>query len=123
MSNRSNAGRWPSARPGLAGALALGLAVAGCAAGPAFSVTDLRLSPVGDTLYVFARSRGVSRNFCSTLGGDVNRAESRLASEGRAIQLGRVMGCYTVRHIIVCAEGDDACVAHEERHRREGDFH
>jgi hypothetical protein len=29
----------------------------------------------------------------------------------------------TVRHIIVCADEDGACLAHEERHRVEGAFH
>src|SRR5438067_1003195 len=97
-------------------AAALAASAAGCATAD-FSASDLRLQPVGDTLYVYARSNGVSRNFCSSLGGDVARTEARLASaEGRTIQLGRVMGCYTVRHIIVCAEGDGGCLAHEERH-------
>jgi len=66
----------------------------------------------------------VSRNLCASLGGDVTRVEGRLASaEGKTIQLGRVGGCYTIRHVIVCAEDDLACLAHEERHRREGAFH
>jgi hypothetical protein len=39
------------------------------------------------------------------------------------MRLGRVTGCYTARHIIVCAEDDPACVAHEERHRDRGQFH
>jgi hypothetical protein len=34
-----------------------------------------------------------------------------------------VMGCYSIRHIIVCAENDSACFAHEERHRDRGHFH
>jgi hypothetical protein len=28
-----------------------------------------------------------------------------------------------VRHVIVCADEDPACLAHEERHRLEGAFH
>jgi hypothetical protein len=104
--------------------VALGLALSACATGRDFSDRDVRLSPVGDTLYVFARSGGVSRNLCASLGGDVSRVEGRLAAaEGRTIQLGRARGCYTIRHVIVCAEGDGACLAHEERHRREGNFH
>jgi hypothetical protein len=39
------------------------------------------------------------------------------------MQLGRVAGCHTVRHIIVCSEEDVACLGHEERHRVEGAFH
>jgi hypothetical protein len=101
---------------------ALGLAAGGCTS--AYSTPDLRLKADGDTIYLLARSDGVTRNLCASLGGDVTRVEGRLASaEGRTIQLGRVGGCYTIRHVIVCADGDLACLAHEERHRREGDFH
>ena len=101
----------------------LGWAIAGC--GPAVLTTqDLRVAARGDTLYVFARSDGVSRSLCAELGTDVALAEGRVASvEGRTLSVGRVRGCYTVRHIIVCSDGDAACVAHEERHRAEGAFH
>ena len=96
--------------------LTLLTAMAGCSSA-GFSGQDVRLRTSGDTLYVLARSGDVSRNFCASLGGDVARAE------GRTMQLGRVAGCYTVRHIIVCADEDGACLAHEERHRVEGAFH
>jgi hypothetical protein len=103
-----------TARRGLGAALlTVSLATVGCATG-APVVHDLRLEPLGDTLYVFARSSGVSRNFCVTLGGDVGRVEARLASaDTRSIQLARVTGCHTIRHVIVCAENDAACVAPE----------
>jgi hypothetical protein len=39
------------------------------------------------------------------------------------MQLGRVSGCHTVRHVIVCPDDDAACVTHEEQHRSEGAFH
>ena len=66
----------------------------------------------------------MSRGFCASLGGDVTRAEGRWAPiEGRTMELGRVRGCHAVRHIIVCAAEDGACLAHEERHRAEGAFH
>ena len=101
----------------------LALALSGCGAA-AFTVQDLTLSPSGNTLYVLARNTNVSRNFCATLGGDVVRAEGRLASaDTRTMRIGRVMGCHTVRHIIVCSEGDADCLTHEERHRDQGDFH
>ena len=101
----------------------LALALSGCGAA-AFTIHDLKLSASGNTLYVLARSTNVSRNFCATLGGDVARAEGRLASaDTRTIRIGRVMGCHTVRHIIVCSEGDADCLTHEERHRDQGDFH
>jgi hypothetical protein len=100
----------------------LAVGTTGCST--TFSGQDVYLHTAGDTLYVFARSQGVSRGLCASLGGDVTRAEARWASnEGRTMQLGRVSGCYTVRHVIVCTEGDGACVAHEERHRSEGAFH
>ena len=100
-----------------------GLAMSGCGTA-AFSAHDLRLEATNDTLYIFARSEGVSRNLCASLGGDLARAEGQwAAADGNTIQLGRVEGCYTVRHIIVCSEGDAACLTHEERHKREGAFH
>jgi hypothetical protein len=100
------------------------LAATGCSSA-GFSGEDVRLQTRGDTLYVLARSGDVSRNFCASLGGDVARAEARWAAagDGRTMQLGRVAGCHTVRHIIVCSEEDVACLGHEERHRVEGAFH
>jgi len=99
------------------------LSTAACSSA-GFSSEDVRLHSKGDTLYVIARSGDVSRNFCASLGGDVARAEGRWASaDVSTLQLGRVTGCYTVRHIIVCSDQDMACLAHEERHRTEGAFH
>ena len=90
-----------------------------------FDAQDVKLSASGDTLYVIARNGNVSRNFCSSLGGDVARTEARLGVRGGQPQLGigRVMGCYTARHVIVCAEDDQRCLVHEEPHRDEGSFH
>jgi len=101
----------------------LAVVLSGCGSA-VFSGQDLRVKATGDTLYIFARSNGVSRNLCANLGGDVVASEARWApEEGRTIRTGRVAGCYTVRHVIVCEEGNAACLAHEERHRREGNFH
>lgn len=103
--------------------LVLSATLTGCGAAT-FSDRDVRWRVSGDTVYVVARSEGVSRGFCASLGGDLAFAEGRWAAdEGRSLQLGRVAGCHTIRHIIVCAEGDVACVRHEERHRAEGAFH
>lgn len=103
--------------------LSLLLAAAGCTSA-SFSSEDVRLRAQGDTLYVLARSGNVSRNFCASLGGDIARAEGRWAAEeGRTMQPGRVAGCHTVRHIIVCSDEDTACLVHENRHRTEGAFH
>ena len=96
----------------------------GCASSSSFASHDMRLQAKGDTLYLVARSEGVSRSICASLGGDVLHSEARWAgNEGRTLELGRVRGCYGVRHIIVCAEDDRACLAHEELHRSEGAFH
>jgi hypothetical protein len=114
-----------SSPPRILSALVLTLltTIAGCSSA-GFSGQDVQLRTSGDTLYVLARSPGVSRNLCASLGGDVARAEGRwAAAEGRTMQLGRVAGCHTVRHIIVCSDEDAACLAHEERHRVEGAFH
>jgi hypothetical protein len=99
----------------------VGVSVAACTTAATFSDRDVRLVPSGATLYVLARDSDVSRNFCSSLGGDVALAEGRSFAAG-AMHPGRVMGCYTMRHIIVCAENDSACFAHEERHRDRGRF-
>jgi hypothetical protein len=103
--------------------IVLAVVLSGCSSA-LFSGEDVRLKASGDTLYILARSNGVSRNLCATLGGDVAVVEARWApNEGRVMRMGQVRGCYTVRHIIVCEEGDTRCLAHEERHRREGPFH
>ena len=122
----------PSSPPRILSVLLLTLltTIAGCSStgfsgqSAGFPGHDVQLRTSGDTLYVLARSQGVSRNVCASLGGDVARAEGRwAATEGRTMQLGRVAGCHTVRHIIVCSDEDGACLAHEERHKVEGAFH
>jgi hypothetical protein len=101
----------------------LAASITGCGS-TTFTSNDVRLHTEGDTLYLLARSDGVSRGICASLGGDVARAEGRWAAdEGRTLQLGRVSGCYTVRHVIVCTDDNAACLAHEEKHRAEGAFH
>src|SRR5262245_63928738 len=76
--------------------------MAGCGTA-VYTGEDVRLHTNGDTLYLLARSDGMSRNLCASLGGDVTQVEGRVAaSDGRTMRLGRVGGCYTIRHIIVC---------------------
>ena len=60
----------------------------------------------------------VTRVWCRTA-----QVVTRETEDSFAMQLGRVAGCHTVRHIIVCSEEDVACLGHEERHRVEGAFH
>jgi hypothetical protein len=105
------------------GSIALALLLSGCSSA-LFSGEDVRIKATGDTLYILARSDGVSRNLCATLSGNVPMVEARWASsEGRLMRTGHVRGCYTIRHIIVCEDGDNGCLAHEERHKREGAYH
>lgn len=101
-------------RSGL-GAIVLALAISGCS--PAlFSGRDVRIEASGETLYIFARSDWVSRNFCSTLSSYAPVVEARWAPiEGRLLRLRQVQGCYMVRQIIVCEEGNDACLQHLAR--------
>jgi hypothetical protein len=97
------------------GAVVLALALSGCS--PAlFSGRDVRIEASGETLYIFARSDWVSRNVCTTLSGYAPVVEARWApNEGRLVRLGQVHGCYMVRHIIVCEEGNGACLQHLSR--------
>jgi hypothetical protein len=105
------------------GSIALALLLSGCGSA-LFSGEDVRIKATGDTLYILARTDGVSRNLCATLSGNVPMVEARWASsEGRLMRTGQVRGCYTIRHIIVCEDGDNGCLAHEERHKREGAYH
>jgi hypothetical protein len=105
------------------GPIALALLLSGCSSA-LFSGEDVRIKATGDTIYIFARTDGVSRNLCATLSNNVPVIEARWASdEGRVMRVGQVRGCYTIRHIIVCEEGDGGCLAHEGRHKREGAFH
>ena len=147
--------------------------------------SDIEFIADGDVLYLFARSQGVARALCASIGGDVARQEGRgmARAEGRRTGMGRVNGCYAdARTVVMCLEGfcpadvsrafperddfaltfaggnlvlvssdvravgsacgddrtvcqrpafaiivcqaaDDACIAHEERHHRERQFH
>jgi hypothetical protein len=105
------------------GSVVLAVILSGCSAA-LFSGEDVRLKASGHTPYILARSSGVSRNVCAAQGGRVPVVEARWAAEeGRVMRMGQVRGCHTVRHVIVCEDGDTGCLAHEERHRREGAFH
>ena len=102
---------------------ALGLILSGCGA-VTYSGHDLRVETSGNTVYLFARDTGVTRNLCSGLGGDVaRRVAQNAATDSKSMQLAQIAGCYTVRHIIVCADGDEACMTHETKHRDLGAFH
>ena len=105
---------------GLAG---LGLLTSGCS-GFTYSGQDVRVKASGDTLYLLARTTGVSRNLCAGLGGDAARVAAKpVSTDGKNMQLVQLDGCYTVRHVIVCSESDAACVAQSEKRREEAAFH
>jgi hypothetical protein len=86
------------------------------------TVRGVTVSATKTVVYLRTSSAEVARAVCSHVGGDLSSAEIRGFAAGDA--MGRVQGCY-VRAIalIICADGDAACVAHEEKHRREGQFH
>lgn len=115
------------------GFVMLSLALTGCASG--FSApSDLRVIAKADGIYVITRSAELARSVCiasaSASGYQVARLGDRRLADGRGLALadagsgGGAPGCQVqVRNIIVCAEGDDRCLRHEERHAREGAFH
>ena len=78
----------------------------------------------GDTLYLLARTTGVSRDLCTGLGGDAARiAAKSVSTDGRTMELIQLDGCYTVRHVIVCSDSDATCLARSEKHREEAAYH
>jgi hypothetical protein len=98
-------------------ALALALGLAGCAPVAEFP-DDLQVIASRDRIYVVSSNAATLRSICTRLG-----LSAMGSSSGDAGGAG-TLHCYVpVRHIIVCAEGDQACVDHEERHAREGNFH
>ena len=101
------------------GAVGLALLVSGCS-GFTYSGEDVRVKTTGDTVYLLARTTGVSRNLCAGLGGDAARdAATQINGDGRAMQVTQLDGCYTVRHVIVCSDGDGACLAQSEKHKQD----
>ena len=101
---------------GLAG---LAVLTSGCS-GFTYSGEDVRVKTTGDTVYLLARTTGVSRNLCAGLGGDAARgAAKQVDGDGRTMQVTQLDDCYTIRHVIVCSDGDGACLAQSEKHRTE----
>jgi hypothetical protein len=94
------------------GAIVLILVLSGCSQA-LFSGQDVRIEASGETLYIFGRSDWVSRNVCATLTSYTPAVEARWAPiEGRQILRGHVHGCNVIRHIIVCEDGNTACLQH-----------
>ncbi len=115
------------------GFVMLGLVLTGCASG--FSAAgDVRVIAKPDGIYVMTKSAELARSVCiasaAATGYQVARLDGRMLADSRGpavVDAGSgsaAPGCKAqVRNIIVCAEGDDRCLRHEERHGREGAFH
>lgn len=115
------------------GFVMLGLALTGCTSG--FSAAgDLRVIAKPHGIYVVTQSAEMARSVCiasaPATGYQAAGLDGRMLADGRGIALtdggggGGAPGCQAqVRNIIVCAEGDDRCLRHEERHAHEGAFH
>ncbi|HET8575754.1 MAG TPA: hypothetical protein VFO18_01550 [Methylomirabilota bacterium] len=112
----------------------LGLALTGCASG--FSAEgDLRVIARPNGIFVVTKSAELARSVCiasaPATGYHVASLDGRLFADNRGVAVtdggsggAGVPGCRAVvRNIIVCAEGDDRCLRHEERHAHEGAFH
>ena len=115
------------------GFVMLGLVLTGCASG--FSAAgDVRVIAKPHGIYVVTKSAEMARSVCiasaPATGYQVAQLDGRMLADGREVALtdggggGGAPGCQAqVRNIIVCAEGDDRCLRHEERHAHEGAFH
>jgi hypothetical protein len=86
------------------------------------TVRGVTVSATKDVVYLRTASSDIARAICSHVGLDLASVEGRGFAAGGA--MARTQGCF-VRAIalIICADGDAACLAHEEKHRRDGQFH
>jgi hypothetical protein len=102
----------------------LTLALGGCAAELA-ARDDARVVVRGDRVYVVASEPAALRSICASLGQTATASPpSRTDVSARGEHAAAPLRCAVhAGHVIVCADGDLACVAHEERHAREGNFH
>jgi len=109
-------------------AAALPLLLAGCTS--AFSGQDgMRVVVKPDAIYVVMPAPAAAQTMCVAAGLRSQDLDGRSLAAGGGITLtdvgvGGVAGCQgRVRSVIVCANGDERCLRHEERHAREGAFH
>jgi len=102
--------------------LAVGLA--GCAPELA-DRDDLRIAVRGNTVYVVAAEQAAVSSLCTVLGqATPPPAPTPVRAPAEPRDVSAIPRCVVrAAHVIVCADGDGACVAHEERHAREGNFH
>jgi hypothetical protein len=109
-------------------AAALLLLLAGCTS--AFSGQDgMRVVVKPNAIYVVMPGAVAARTLCVAAGLQSPGLAGRSLAAGGDLTLtdvgvGAVAGCQgRVRSVIVCANGDQRCLLHEERHAREGAFH
>lgn len=109
-------------------AVALPLLLAGCTS--AFSGPDgMRVVVRPNTIYVVMPGPVEVRAMCVAAGMQAPGPDRRMLAEGGEPTLSdaaavATAGCQgQMRSVIVCADGDERCLRHEERHAREGAFH
>lgn len=109
-------------------AAALPLLLAGCTS--AFSGQDgMRVVVKPDTIYVVMPAPAAAQTMCVAAGLRSPDLDGRSLAAGGGVTLtdvgvGGAAGCHgRVHSVIVCANGDERCLRHEERHAREGAFH
>ena len=108
--------------------VALPLLLAGCTSG--FSGQDgMRVVVKPNAIYVVMPGPAAARTMCVAAGLRTPGLDGRSLASGSEMTLTDVgvaaaAGCHGhVRSVIVCANGDERCLRHEERHAREGAFH
>jgi hypothetical protein len=108
--------------------VALPLLLAGCTS--AFSGQDgMRVVVKPNVIYVVMPAPAAARTMCVAAGLRTPELDGRSLAAAGGITLtdvgvGAAAGCQgRVHSVIVCANGDERCLRHEERHAREGAFH
>lgn len=105
----------------------LPLLLVGCTSG--FSGPDgMRVVVKSNAIYMVVSGPVAARTTCVAAGMKAPGLDGPVlvASQGITVSDGGrgAAGCQgLVRSVIVCTEGDSRCLAHEERHAREGAFH
>ena len=101
--------------------------LAGCAS--AYSGPDgIRVVVRRNAIYMVMPGPAATRTMCVAAGmraSGLDRPMLAAAGEPTVSDRGAAAaGCRgLVRSVIVCADGDERCLRHEERHAREGAFH
>ncbi len=109
-------------------AVALPLLLAGCTS--AFSGQDgMRVVVRPNAIYMVMPGPAAARSMCVAAGLRAPGLDRRMLAEGVGSTVSDAAaaapaGCQgPMRSVVVCANGDERCLRHEERHAREGAFH